>query len=84
VVAFDAADNAQHAASRTPVQLGESFVPILWTIAWPQNCTVIVSARTENLELLGLPLGGGLPPGVRSLELNGFSRDETSRVAGAG
>ncbi|MGH7393749.1 MAG: AAA family ATPase, partial [Candidatus Rokuibacteriota bacterium] len=43
VLAFDAVDNAQQAAERAPVQLGESFVPLLWTIAWPKNCTVIVS-----------------------------------------
>lgn len=81
VLAFDAADNAQHAASRTPVQLGESFVPLLWTIAWPRNCTVIVSARSENLHSLGLPSASALPLTVRSVELNGFTADETARVA---
>jgi hypothetical protein len=73
VLAFDAADNAVHAAARAPVH-GESFVPWLWRIAWPRNCTVVVSARTENLP------GLHVPDNARRLPLQGFTPDELAQV----
>jgi hypothetical protein len=73
VLAFDAVDNALHAAARAPVH-GEPFVPWLWRIAWPRNCTVVVSARTENLPDLGVP------DKARRLPLQGFTPDELARV----
>lgn len=83
VLAFDAADNAQQAAKTSTVRLGDSFVPLLWVIEWPRNCTVIVSARTENIGALGLPIPPPMafPAAARPLELIGFSKGETAKVA---
>lgn len=69
VLAFDAVDNALDASHRAPVS-GQSFVPLLWTLRWPQNCSVIVSARTENLPLIDVPSS------ARKIELQGFTTEE--------
>ena len=73
VLAFDAIDNAHQAAKDAPVR-GESYVPSLFHIAWPRNCTVVVSARTENLSTLGIP------DHARRLELTGFTLSEIAAV----
>ena len=73
VIAIDAADNAAFVAARSPIEKDASFIPLLPFIRWPENCVCVVTARTENLGLLGLPSA----PLV--VELNGFDAQETAR-----
>jgi hypothetical protein len=73
VVAFDAIDNAQEQERRAPKDAGESFVPILWGLAIPRNCTLVVSLRTENLpEVIADHLRD-----ARRAEIKGFDLEET-------
>lgn len=71
VIAIDAIDNAADAAERSPVRAGQSFVPLLWTLDWPENCVVVVSTRPENRPLLHIPAGPA------ELDCEGFTPDET-------
>lgn len=73
VIALDAADNAALVASRSPIEKDASFIPLLPFIRWPENCVCVVTARTENLRLLGLPSA------LAVIELNGFDAQETAR-----
>ena len=70
VVAVDAADNAVRAYKASPIG-GQSFVPLLSRLGLPSGCVLIVSARTENLPLLG-----DFPNAAR-LEVSGFTEEET-------
>jgi hypothetical protein len=71
IIAIDAVDNAVDAASRSPIETSESFVPLLWRLSWPENCVVIVSARTENLPQLDISCV------YREIEIEGFTHDES-------
>jgi hypothetical protein len=71
VIAIDAIDNAADAAERSPVRAGQSFVPLLWMLEWPENCVVVVSTRPENRPLLRIPAG------LAVLDCEGFTPDET-------
>jgi len=72
VIAFDAVDNAVDAACRAPIQSSDCFVPLLGRIRWPDNCTVVVSARTENLLRLDLDFE------YHKVEIEGFTPSETA------
>ena len=49
IIAVDALDDAVEAVSDQPNRRHESFIPYLWSMVWPDNCILAVSARTENL-----------------------------------
>lgn len=68
VIAVDAADNLQMAASRD--QYGQSFAQRLWTLDLPENCRLVQSARTERLSLIRYE-------GVEELLLTGFAEAES-------
>lgn len=77
VVAFDAIDNANDQQRRAPLEAGSSFVPVLWRLELPRNCTLIVSLRTENLsEVIGSNI-----PDARRIEVVGFDEQETQKNA---
>jgi hypothetical protein len=73
VVAFDAVDNAVTAAERSPLKGEQSFVPMLWNVAVPANCVLLVTARTENLPRLNIP------GPYREVQIGGFSAPETAQ-----
>ena len=73
VLAFDAIDNASEQERRAPPDAGSSFVPMLWRLGLPGNCTLVISLRTENLsEVIGENI-----PDARRLEVTGFNQAET-------
>lgn len=72
VIAFDALDNASEQERRAP-HAGTSFVPLLWNLQLPTNCVLVVSLRTENLEMLR-----GHSLRVRYVEVTGFDEEETA------
>lgn len=77
VLAFDAIDNASEQKRRAPADAGESFVPMLWTLPTPKNCTLVVSLRTENLpEVVADNISD-----ARRVEVRGFNQEETRRHA---
>ncbi len=71
VVAIDAVDNAVEAASRAPIKIAESFVPIIWQLEFPENCIFVVTARTENIATLKIK------GEYESFEIEGFTLKET-------
>ncbi len=70
VIAVDAADNLQKAASQA--HQGQSFSQRLWTLDLPANCRLVQSARTERLSMIR-------HDGVEELMLTGFSEPESAQ-----
>jgi hypothetical protein len=73
VIAIDAIDNAVDATNRSPIRDSGSFVPLLWNTPWPDNCVIIISARTENLTSLGIDCK------YQEIKAEGFTAIETAR-----
>ena len=80
VIAFDAVDNAVEAAEGVPPEQHTLFVPSVLRTAWPENCTVLLTARTENIPTLAVP------DTLVDLGLSGFTESESieclSRILG--
>lgn len=76
VVAFDAVDNANEQRRRS-IADDEPFLPLLWRIAWPPNCAIALSFRTENEH--EVVLAGDSP--ARRVEVLGFTEPEMVRLA---
>ncbi len=72
IIAVDAIDDAAEAALEQPNLQDESFVPTLWQIRWPENCTLIITSRTENRYLLDIKCI------YSEIEVLGFSPKEGS------
>jgi len=77
VLAFDAVDNALEQQRRMVGDLRQSFVPILWSFEWPENCLVVVSFRTENEGELGIDQTAI----ADRVEVQGFNEPEMLRLA---
>ncbi len=76
VLAFDAVDDAVEQQRRTVGETQKSFVEMLWDFAWPPNCAVVVSFRSENeREVLSSAAG------VRLVEIHGFTEPEFQQLA---
>ncbi|WP_420463332.1 hypothetical protein [Candidatus Palauibacter sp.] len=79
-IAFDAVDNAVEAAEGVPPEKHTLFVPSVLRTPWPENCTVLLTARTENIPALAVP------DTLVSLGLSGFTESESieclSRILG--
>ena len=71
IIAVDAIDDAAEAALEQPNLQDGSFVPTLWLVRWPENCKLIVTARTENRHLINISCD------YSEIELGGFSPKET-------
>ena len=67
VVAIDAADNAIVAASES-----DSFVENLWSLDLPENCRLVMTARTHRKSLLKAP------ETIKELQLAGFSANTSA------
>lgn len=71
VIAVDAIDDAVEAAREQPNRQDKSFVPALWKIRWPENCTLVITSRTENKMFLDIKCD------YEEVELSGFSQKES-------
>lgn len=71
VIAVDAIDDAVEAAREQPNRQDKSFVPALWKIRWPENCTLVITSRTENKAFLDIKCD------YEEVELSGFSEKES-------
>jgi hypothetical protein len=77
VVAFDAVDNAVDQERCAEVDIGPSFLSLLWKITLPANCAVVISFCSENQGLI-------IPPGAApNIEVNvqGFTVAEMRQLA---
>jgi len=77
VLAFDAIDNASEQKRRASADAGESFVPMLWRLDLPKNCTLVVSLRTENRP----DVVADNIPDARLVKVRGFDEEETQHHA---
>jgi len=74
LICIDAVDNAVVAANRNDLLKGDLFLKSLWGIAWPDNCIVILTARSENKHLLNIPANIS---SFHEIEISGFNEQET-------
>lgn len=71
LIIVDALDDVIESALDHPNRKDDSFVPYLWKVSWPENCSILFSARTENLYRLELPINH------TDIVIKGFNRQET-------